>query len=154
MTEAQLAESVGVSVDTIRRARRAGQIGFIMLGKKPRYLPRHLTEYLEAREVRPCAANERITSAESVTTGSASVPTVRSGAALGSIPLLDRRAAHHSALTILSKPSSRSRSGSPSTSPKACNSRETCRSPRSSRATTRSTPAMSSEPASSEGTSD
>ncbi|MDJ0391479.1 hypothetical protein QMO56_25585 [Roseomonas sp. E05] len=112
LTEVVAAERLGISIDTLRRERRRQRIGYTLIGGRPRYTERHLADYITANEVAPCAKADRISSAASGITGSPAAPTVRSGAAPGLIPSRDRRAAHLSALTILSKPSSRSRSGS------------------------------------------
>ena len=109
MTERTVAAMLGVSVDTLRRARKSRKISYMMIGGRPKYRPEHVNAYLSAMEVPAC---QPMTSQDaSGITGSPAVPTVPNGAGHGLTPPPDRRAAHHLALTILTPPASRSRSG-------------------------------------------
>ena len=57
LTEREAAAVFGVSVDTIRRLRRAGKIAHTCIGGRIRYTQEHLLVYLE-RENRPCQDGE------------------------------------------------------------------------------------------------
>ena len=106
LTDRQAADRLGVSIDTVRRERRRGRIGFTMIAGRPRYTERHLLDYVAAGEVQPCVSS-RATNTRLADTGSASAQAVRPGAAHDSISGLDRRAAQASALAILRPQKSR-----------------------------------------------
>ncbi len=42
MNERDAAAALGVSLDTLRRERKRGRIGYTVVGGRPRYLERHL----------------------------------------------------------------------------------------------------------------
>lgn len=108
--EEEVAELLGVSVDTVRRERKRGRLGFIKIGGRIRYAEDQVLAYLENQREDPCAKKGLARSAD---TGSASDPMAdqRHGTEPGSMPRLDRRVAFLSAQAILSKPSSRSPNG-------------------------------------------
>jgi hypothetical protein len=111
--EREAARILGISPDTLRRERKRGRIGYVMIGRRPRYAHWQLAEYVSLREVKPCDENsDQLAPDKSPTTGSAGGRIAPCGAERGSTPSLDRRAEHLSALTILQKPGSRSRGGS------------------------------------------
>lgn len=59
LTEAEVAEYLGVTELTVYRWRRAGVIGCHMVGKSPRYTEKHVMDYLAAREVSVVRAAEQ-----------------------------------------------------------------------------------------------
>jgi len=105
--EDKAAEALDVSTDTLRRERRRGEIGFILIGGRPHYTENQLNDYLARKTVPPCSNNT-----ESAITGCPSGETQNSGVARGSIRRRDRRAAHLSALTTLRPPGRGSPNGS------------------------------------------
>lgn len=110
MTEKTVAAKLGVSVDTLRRARKSRKIAYVMIGGRPKYRAEHVSAYLAAMEVPACQPMKNQDA--SGITGSPAGLTVPSGAEPGSTPTPDRRAAHRSALTILTPPRSRLPDGS------------------------------------------
>lgn len=58
LSEAEVAEYLGVTVLTVYRWRRAGVIGCHMVGKSPRYTEQHVIDYLAARELLAARAAE------------------------------------------------------------------------------------------------
>lgn len=137
-SEAEAATRLGVSLATMQRIRKRGEIRFMMIGGRPRYRQAFINEYLAAQEVPPCP-RENPTPARSETTGRPAALAARNGAGRGSTPTLDRRAEHHSALTILQRPASSSPHGSPSTSPASMRMLATPPSPASSSGISRNT---------------
>ncbi|NVN30598.1 helix-turn-helix domain-containing protein [Endobacter medicaginis] len=107
MKEREVAVELGVSIDTVRRLRKRGEIGHTKIGDRLRYTPEHVQAYLAAGEVAPCP---RVVS-RSVNTGSTSEPVPTTGAGAGSTETRARHAAHHSALATLRPPRSNSRNG-------------------------------------------
>ena len=93
LTEREAAEAFGVSVDTIRRLRRAGKIAHTCIGGRFRYTEEHLVAYLE-RETRPCRDGKENALEKSADAGLAGGQTVPLGAGLGSTDLHDRQSAH------------------------------------------------------------
>lgn len=102
LIEREAAEAFGVSVDTIRRLRRAGKIAHTCIGGRIRYTEHHLTAYLE-RETRPCLGDKENGLERSADTGSASGQTALLGAEHGSTDLLDKHGAHRLAQRIFNK---------------------------------------------------
>jgi excisionase family DNA binding protein len=103
LTEAEAAEALGVSYDTMLRERKGGRISYTMIGGRVRYTEAHLAEYVENRTVR-CRANQASNPEPSPDTGSAGGPTPTNGAEPGSIAEHDRRAAHRLAQATFGKP--------------------------------------------------
>ena len=54
-TEQEVAKALGVSVDTIKRERRRGSIGYTKIGGRPRYTDAQIADYIKSKEVPPCA---------------------------------------------------------------------------------------------------
>jgi hypothetical protein len=104
MKEAVAAAQLGVSVDTLRRERKAAHIAYTMIRGRVRYTEEHLVRYVHMQERGPCAS-EMTDTVKSEGTGSAVVPIPRRGVEPGSTNLPDRRAAFLSAQMILSRPS-------------------------------------------------
>ena len=69
IAERDAAALLGVSADTLRRARQRRDIGYIMIGGRPRYTETHLQDYLARREVRPCQGSRGPAQAASPATG-------------------------------------------------------------------------------------
>ena len=105
-TEEEAAKALGISIDTMRRERKAGNIGHTMIGGRPRYTEPQLIAYIDRKTVPPCK------NTESATTGYLADPTQNNGAARGSISERDRHAAHLSALKTLRPPGRGSPNGS------------------------------------------
>ena|SRR5690242_18777779 len=103
LTEFKAAEALGVSVDTLRRERKAGKIRSTMIRGRVRYTPDYLLDYIKAGERGACTAGAISESANSVAIGSQSGLTAQLGAAPGSISEADRRLAHRSAQMILNR---------------------------------------------------
>jgi excisionase family DNA binding protein len=101
-TEQQVAVELQVSVDTIRRERHRGKLGYLRVGRRIFVTEYHLRDYLERQSVSPCPI-ENATS-KSAATGSASETTRPTGAGPGSMPLPDRRDAHLLAQATFNKP--------------------------------------------------
>lgn len=99
LTEREVSDVFGVSVDTIRRLRRAGKIAHTRIGGRIRYTEQHLLAYLE-RETQACADPRENASARSGGTGSADDPTAPPGAEPGTMDPLDRQNAHRLAQRI------------------------------------------------------
>jgi len=105
--EREVALALGCSRDTVRRERQRGRLGFTRLAGRIRFTEAQVAAYLENQAQDPCTI-EKSDSAKSMAIGSASDPTARPGAEPGLIRDSDRRDAHRSAQTILTKPNSRS----------------------------------------------
>ncbi|PYD59826.1 hypothetical protein CFR73_09570 [Novacetimonas maltaceti] len=103
LTEQGIAARLGVSVTTVARYRKKGEIGYTMVGRRIRYTPQHLEDYLVRNEITPCAAPLN----RQVSTSSANAEGRTTGARAGMIASRDRQSAHRSALAILGKPKSR-----------------------------------------------
>lgn len=106
LTEAEAADSLGISVFTLARERKAGRIRHRKMRRGVRYTAGDLAAYVESILVPACRDTESVPASKSVATGSASAPTVRSGAGPGSIVSLDRHAAHRLAQQTLKPRSS------------------------------------------------
>lgn len=102
LTEQQAAVELLVSVDTIRRERRRGKLGYLRIGRRIFITEDHLRDYLQRQSVIPCPSENAMS--KSVATGSASETTRPTGAVLGSIPLPDRLDAHLLAQATFNKP--------------------------------------------------
>src|ERR1700758_3146729 len=85
LTEKQAADALGVSTSTLRRESKQKRIGYIMIAGRRRYLERHLTSYVSAREVEPCTEGKNQSApAKSGATGSVGATTANPGAERGS----------------------------------------------------------------------
>jgi len=104
-SEQEVAERLRCSVDTIRRERKRGAIGFQPVGARIYYTEDQIIEYLEIKRVNPCQERRQIAEDKSGTIGSRNVRTARSGVAPGSTRTPDRHAAHHLAQLTFGKPS-------------------------------------------------
>ena len=104
LTEPEAAKALGVSVDTLRRLRKARKIGYTRVGGRVRYTEQHLADYIDRENVEPCRGNETTDPARSATIGCCSGQTARSGAGPGSMPQLDRSDVHRLAQTIFKRP--------------------------------------------------
>jgi excisionase family DNA binding protein len=102
LSERESAAALGVSIETLRRLRRAGAITFTRIGGRIRYTEDHLLAYIE-KETRACRENPQTDPARSGISGSADGPTPPPGAAPGSIHNLDRQSAHRLAQRIFRK---------------------------------------------------
>ncbi len=103
LSEREVAESLRCSVDTIRRERKRGVIGFQFVGARIYYTEDQITAYLETKRVDPCQENNKTAKAKSGTIGSRNDRTAQSGAAPGSTKTPDRHAAHHLAQMTFGK---------------------------------------------------
>ena len=111
LTPKMVAEQLGVSVETVHRERKRRRLGFVKVGGQIRHTDDQLHAYLRSGREDPCAGTFGTASEKSEATGSVSGPAAQHGTAPGSMPQLDRLAAHRSAQMILTKPNSRSRPG-------------------------------------------
>jgi excisionase family DNA binding protein len=59
LTQAETADYLGVTQLTVSRWRKAGKIGFYMVGKSPRFSEAHIAEYLGAQTVPAATAEPR-----------------------------------------------------------------------------------------------
>jgi len=96
-SEEEVAEYFCVSVDTLRRERKRGEIKCFRVGTKPRYTDKHILDYLNSKEI--CEK----TDTPLATAGSRSAATAPYGAQLGSIPQIDKHTAHHLAQATFRK---------------------------------------------------
>ena len=101
--ERAAAAALGISPATLRRMRSRGEIGFVMIGRRPCYTEDILAAYIASKTTTPCDAAGPNDLERSGATGSACVPTAPSGAGPGSMPAPDRLAAHRSVQMILSR---------------------------------------------------
>ncbi|WP_140986813.1 helix-turn-helix domain-containing protein [Asticcacaulis tiandongensis] len=102
MSEKEASEMLGISVDTIQRIRKRGEIAFRKIGGRYRYTISDLNEYAENQRVEPCQRVQK--SAKSGASGSHNAPAPLSGTSHGSIPALDRQNASQLAQAIFGKP--------------------------------------------------
>jgi excisionase family DNA binding protein len=61
VTEAEAAQYLGITELTLYRWRKAGKIGFYMIGKSPRFSEAHIAEYLASQTVPAVALEPRPT---------------------------------------------------------------------------------------------
>jgi excisionase family DNA binding protein len=54
LDERQAADRLGVSVYTLQRIRKRGEIGFTKIGNRYRYTAEAITAYLKSKSVKPC----------------------------------------------------------------------------------------------------
>ncbi|MCA8889643.1 MAG: helix-turn-helix domain-containing protein [Parvularculaceae bacterium] len=106
LTEREAAARLGVSLSTLQRLRRIGQVAFIKIGRLVKYREEHLAEYLEAST---CPRSN--VSANSEISGSRKGEIRRTGAAPGSTLKLDRHDVKALALQTLRTHRNSSRAG-------------------------------------------
>lgn len=99
LSERQVAEALGVSVYTVQRLRKAGDIKAKRIGRQWKITETWLREYLAEEDNHCPAAND----SRSGNTGCHEGRTARSGAEPGSTGTLDRRSALASAQATLSR---------------------------------------------------
>jgi hypothetical protein len=102
-TDQQVAAELDVSVDTVRRERWRGHLGYLRVGRRIFITEDHLRDYLARQSVEPCPRSSA--TEKSPDTGSAGDRIVMHGAGPGSIQLLDRHVAHRLAQATFGKPS-------------------------------------------------
>lgn len=105
-SEREAAASLGLSVDTMQRARAAGRIRFKRLGNgkgRIRYTESDLLDYLERCEENSCRQNTK-SPVKSDPIGLASAQTASNGAEHGTTPPLDKRAGSRLARAAFKKP--------------------------------------------------
>lgn len=112
LSEDQVAELLDVSVDTVRRERKRGNLGFTRIGGRIRYTDDQVAAYLRRGRVDPCQETEKTDADRSENSGSHSGQTAQCGAEPGSTPAVDRRDAHRLAQRTFKKPRSNSPNGS------------------------------------------
>jgi excisionase family DNA binding protein len=101
LTEREAADFLGISVVTLQRVRKRGEIGFMMVGNRARYSSVDLHAYLESKSFKPCPKNDL----KSGDTISPAIPTPPFTKPDGSTLKLDKHAAHLYALKTLKKQS-------------------------------------------------
>ena len=111
LTEQEVATALGCSVDTVRRERKRGKLGFARIGGRIRHTDDQVRAYISNQREDPCEKT-KTDSEKSEVIGLASGAAARPGVEPGSIAQQDRLAAHRSAQKILTKPNSRSPRGS------------------------------------------
>lgn len=97
-TEAQAAEWLGVSISTLRRIRKRGEIGHYQISKNYHYDIQHLEAYLKSKEQCPKNASK------SANTTSSNIQILPSTKPDGSTVALDKHAAHLLAQKTFMKP--------------------------------------------------
>jgi excisionase family DNA binding protein len=111
LTDSDVARALMISKSTLRRIIARKEIKFTYSGKRRRYLPEHVVEYLKTQEVDGCPSQPR-ERAKSTDTGSPNARGARCGTGPGLTPKLDKLAEYRWAQMILNPPASRSRDGS------------------------------------------
>lgn len=103
LTEKEAADSLGVSIDTIQRMRKRGDIAFRKIGGRFKYTAEDLREYIDNQRVGPC---QKTTSElqNSEISGYQSAPGRHSTRSHGSTPLPDKRSASALAQATFGKP--------------------------------------------------
>ena len=81
-TEHEAARTLGVSIDTMRRVRRRGEIGYRIIARRPKYTAEDLRRYIDEQAVEPCQS-EINGSAESADTASPARQSRRTGKSPG-----------------------------------------------------------------------
>lgn len=110
-SEREFAKYLGVSVDTVRRERCRGNLGYLRIGFRVFYTAEHALDYFNRHEVQPCKRNDPNTPDKSATIGFRREATARPGAEPGSITMIDRHAAHLLAQQTFRRPKSDSPNG-------------------------------------------
>jgi excisionase family DNA binding protein len=102
-TEQQVADMLEVSVDTVRRERHRGKLGYLRIGRRIFITENHVRDYLERQSVEPCPSESALPKSAAI--GSANAPIPMPGAEPGLTPLPDRHAASRLAQATFGKPS-------------------------------------------------
>ncbi|WP_161773066.1 helix-turn-helix domain-containing protein [Mesorhizobium hungaricum] len=105
MSEGEAAKALGVSIDTLQRMRKRGDISYLKVGGRYRYTQQILLDYIENRTVKACA-NSESGSEKLPGTGSPSGRAPECGMRPGSTPLPDKQSAFLSAQQTFGKPKS------------------------------------------------
>lgn len=121
LTESQVAEVLGVSVDTVARMRKRGAIPFRMIGRRVKFTEDDVLAYIDGSRVAPCERLGKTASPAPSSTeasGSSNARAPEPGCAAGTTPPTanQARAELHSALSILRPQSEHSSPGSRSMS--------------------------------------
>lgn len=90
-SEVMVAKALKLSLSTMGRLRKEGKIPFIQLGAQIRYTPELVEEIIKTLTVPACLKKDF----KSESTTSLNNTTPPSGKQLGTIPKLDKLAAHH-----------------------------------------------------------
>ncbi|WAC49732.1 helix-turn-helix domain-containing protein [Asticcacaulis sp. SL142] len=101
ISEKAAADILGVSMDTIQRIRKRGEIGFRKIGCRYKYTVSDLNEYSDNQRIAPC---QREKSAKSEGSGSQNGRGRLSGTSPGSTSGHDRHVASQLAASIFGKP--------------------------------------------------
>ena len=104
VTESEAAERMRCSIDTVRRERKRGRIGFTRVGARIFYTEDQLSEYLSSQRVEPCQ-ERKSSKGKSGIIGYRNDQTATRGVEHGSTQVPDRHAAHHLAQQTFGKPS-------------------------------------------------
>jgi len=83
MKEREAAKALGVSLETLRRIRKRGEIRFRLIGGRIHYTEQDLLDYIDDRSINPCQKNHETTPSKSGNFGSANDPTATHGAEPG-----------------------------------------------------------------------
>jgi len=105
----EVAEYLGVSVDTVRREYTGSRLGYTRIGGRIKFTEDQITEYLKNQRINPCKKNN--TPDRSASTGSPNGGAQTTGAARGTTPILDKRDVHRLAQRTFGKPNSHLRTG-------------------------------------------
>lgn len=89
MSEQEAADWLGVSVFTLQRIRKRGEIGHAKVGNRAQYTAKDLQSYVDSKSSKPCPK----TVFKSVTTTSPSTKTPLYGKPHGTTPLPDKQSA-------------------------------------------------------------
>ncbi|MEQ1938213.1 helix-turn-helix domain-containing protein [Mesorhizobium sp. CN5-321] len=89
LTEPEAADFLGISVVTLRRIRKRGEIGFMTVANRARYSSVDLHAYLESKSFKPCPKND-LKSGDTISPGIQTLPSTKPD---GSTLKLDKHAA-------------------------------------------------------------
>jgi len=109
MKEARAAQELDISIDTLQRIRKRGEISYRKVGSRYRYTPKDILEYLDNQRTACQPKKEQVKSAAS---GYQSETAHLIGTSPGLIPQLDRQSAAQLASQTFGKPKSSLRSTS------------------------------------------
>lgn len=96
ISESKAAQTLNVCIDTLRRERRRGHIGYIRLARKIYYSELQLMEYLECQTINPIKASMKKNALKSETSGyqKGLMGAAKRGTEPGSTQKLDKHIAH------------------------------------------------------------